>query len=220
MTSRNNEDAPRSSDSSTSDSLGSAELLHAAAQMFADRGYTGATTTAIARLAGVSQPLLYHHFGSKKGLWTAVINDLFGGLRLELERVALELTHATRTERLTALLSSFVRFSGRHPDLARLIQIESRSGGEAFDELYQRWVADLAAFFDHEITAAQQDKTIRPLNTAALYFVLVGAATEPFIQPQIAHRTFGLDTTSDAFIETYCATVVEALLYGVLTKEG
>lgn len=199
-------------------SPGRAELLHAAAQVFANRGYMGATTTAIAQLAGVSQPLLYHHFGSKKGLWTAVINEIFGGLRLELERVALEFTGATRTERLTALLSAFVRFSGEHPELARLIHTESSGGGEAFDELYQRWVADLVAFFEQEISAAQQDHTIRSLNSAALYFVIVGAATEPFIQPQIAGRTFGVDTTSSDFIETYCGTVVEVLLRGVLAE--
>src|SRR5690606_41619073 len=102
-------------------SPGRAELLHAAAQVFANRGYMGATTTAIAQVAGVSQQLLYHLFGSKKGLWTAVINEIFGGLRLELERVALAFAGATRTERLTALLSAFVRFSGEHPELARLI---------------------------------------------------------------------------------------------------
>jgi TetR/AcrR family transcriptional regulator len=40
--------------------------------VFAARGFHGAGTRQIAKAAGVSQPLLNHHFGSKEALWTVV----------------------------------------------------------------------------------------------------------------------------------------------------
>jgi TetR/AcrR family transcriptional regulator len=46
--------------------------LKAAADLFAERGYDGTNLRAVARAAGVSQPLIHHHFGSKQGLWDAV----------------------------------------------------------------------------------------------------------------------------------------------------
>lgn len=52
------------------------QLLEAAAFVFAERGFEGAATLAIARRAGVSEALLFRHFSSKKDLFRAVLRDL------------------------------------------------------------------------------------------------------------------------------------------------
>jgi AcrR family transcriptional regulator len=48
-------------------------LLTSAREVFALRGYSGATTSEIARRAGASEPLLFRHFGSKSGLFEASV---------------------------------------------------------------------------------------------------------------------------------------------------
>lgn len=48
-------------------------LLAAAARLFAERGYDGTGTEEIARAAGVSKPVLYRHFDSKKALYLALL---------------------------------------------------------------------------------------------------------------------------------------------------
>lgn len=52
-------------------------VLEAATIEFALRGLHGASTDAIARRAGISQPYLFRLFGSKKELFIAVIDDCF-----------------------------------------------------------------------------------------------------------------------------------------------
>ena len=47
-------------------------ILDAAEEVFIDRGVADATTSEIARLAGVTKSLIHHHFGSKNGLWREV----------------------------------------------------------------------------------------------------------------------------------------------------
>jgi AcrR family transcriptional regulator len=47
-------------------------LLGSARQVFAGKGYTGATTAEIAAGAGVSEGILFHHFGSKRDLFATV----------------------------------------------------------------------------------------------------------------------------------------------------
>jgi len=54
-------------------------ILQAAAQVFSEKGYAGATTHAIAAAAGVNEVTLFRHFGSKKNLLMAVI-DRFSAL--------------------------------------------------------------------------------------------------------------------------------------------
>jgi AcrR family transcriptional regulator len=54
--------------------------MRAARELFAERGYTAATTAGVARRAGVSEGIVFHHFGSKEGLLTAVAGEYGRGL--------------------------------------------------------------------------------------------------------------------------------------------
>src|SRR5215216_1796325 len=48
-------------------------VLTAATAVFGERGYFGATTDAVARAAGVSQPYVVRMFGTKEALFLAVL---------------------------------------------------------------------------------------------------------------------------------------------------
>lgn len=50
-----------------------AALLDAAAEEFARHGLHGTRVQAIVKLAGVNERMIYHHFGSKEGLYRAVL---------------------------------------------------------------------------------------------------------------------------------------------------
>ena len=58
------------------------EILDAAMSEFAAKGLHGASTDAIARSAGISQPYLFRLYGTKKELFLAVVNR---GFRRTLE---------------------------------------------------------------------------------------------------------------------------------------
>ncbi len=62
-------------------------VLEAARHEFAQHGLHGASTDAIARLAGISQPYLFRLFGSKKALFIAV-NDVCFERTLDMFRTA------------------------------------------------------------------------------------------------------------------------------------
>src|SRR5712692_3361985 len=50
-------------------------IMHAAERIFADAGYGGARTDAIAAQAGVNKALLYYYFKSKDELYRAILED-------------------------------------------------------------------------------------------------------------------------------------------------
>jgi AcrR family transcriptional regulator len=49
------------------------QLLDVAAELFAEHGYARATTAELAKAAGVTEPIIYRHFQSKKDLFIALI---------------------------------------------------------------------------------------------------------------------------------------------------
>lgn len=52
------------------------QLLNVAAELFAERGYRGTTTSELAKAAGVTEPILYRHFASKLELFVTLIDEV------------------------------------------------------------------------------------------------------------------------------------------------
>ncbi len=55
-------------------------VLETACRVFSRSSYRGATTADIAREAGISEPILYRHFGSKRDLYLACIEHAYDEL--------------------------------------------------------------------------------------------------------------------------------------------
>ena len=70
-------------------------MLDTACRVFFEKSYRGATTAEIAREAGITEPILYRHFGSKRDLYLACLDEawrqlprvLRGGAREEPGRL-------------------------------------------------------------------------------------------------------------------------------------
>src|SRR5579862_5571846 len=64
------------------------QILEAAVTVFAERGYDGASTDVIARMAGISQPYLFRLFGTKRDLIVATIRRCFSDTQELFTRAA------------------------------------------------------------------------------------------------------------------------------------
>ena len=65
-------------------------LVETAATVFADGSYRGTTTSEIARAAGISEPILYRHFASKRDLYLAALDHVWRKARAAWERTLAE----------------------------------------------------------------------------------------------------------------------------------
>lgn len=70
-------------------------IVQAALRVFSAGSYAGSTTAEIAREAGVSEPVLYRHFPSKRDLWAACLDAAWEEFRAAFDRAADELLVAT-----------------------------------------------------------------------------------------------------------------------------
>jgi TetR/AcrR family transcriptional regulator len=60
-------------------------VLETACRAFSRSSYRGATTADIAREAGISEPILYRHFGSKRDLYLACLDHAWETFRTEAQ---------------------------------------------------------------------------------------------------------------------------------------
>jgi AcrR family transcriptional regulator len=189
------------------------EILRAARTEFAAHGFAGATTVAIAERAGVTQPLIHHHFGSKAKLWTAMLAELFGALRDVLDRANDE--GGSDRARIERLVRTVIEFSAERPELSRLIRLESASAQAPFDLLYRVHLAPLIEFFNATIARAEAEGVMRPLDHGFLYFALIGAGTQLFAEPETARRAFDIEPTHTATAERYADFIIDVVLAGL-----
>jgi AcrR family transcriptional regulator len=61
-------------------------LVETAVSVFSEGSYRGTTTAEIARAAGVSEPILYRHFASKRDLYLAALDHVWAQARTAWER--------------------------------------------------------------------------------------------------------------------------------------
>jgi AcrR family transcriptional regulator len=67
-----------------------AAVLDSALREFSEGSYRGTTTAAIARVAGVTEPILYRHFASKRELFFACLDESWARVRELWERAVAE----------------------------------------------------------------------------------------------------------------------------------
>jgi TetR/AcrR family transcriptional regulator len=124
------------------------QLLEHAKQLFVTHGYQNTTTEKIAAAAGVTEPVLYRHFESKKALFLEVLGEI---RQATLERWNAET--ASLTDPLARLHAITDMYLGTTREHALEFRIMHRTLIESDDEEIR---ASLRAFFlDNESLLAQ-----------------------------------------------------------------
>jgi AcrR family transcriptional regulator len=194
------------------------ELLEAALVEFGAKGFDGASTRSIAQRADAHQPQINYHFESKEALWAAAVDHLFGRLGDELADLRLR----PRTDDPVLLASGFaeavrrfVRFASAHPELNRIMVHEAT---EDSDRL--RWMVDhhVRPMYDaiRAVWQRLRDAGIAaPIDPSMVHYVIVGAASLPYVNAPEARLLTGAEPTDPAWVEAHADGLVATLLPGL-----
>ncbi len=150
------------------------EIAEAAARVFAERGFQGATNREIAAAAGISPGLIYWYFESKEDLFTAVFEQV---APFRLEQSLLDPAHDGRPlaevlERVgTAFLAAYARPENQR--VARVVMSEVLRFPEPArrlgDILADHGVRPLARYLEREV-ARDRIRPVDPWLTAQAFF--------------------------------------------------
>jgi AcrR family transcriptional regulator len=129
------------------------QMLEVAGKIFAERGYHAASMDEIAATISVSKPMLYTYFGSKEGLFLAVVERATARVMEDLETaVAGDLTPEGRLWRGFVAVFKFIEESGEAwailyphgPTSSVEFADRARSSNEAIAGLLARLLAETA----------------------------------------------------------------------------
>jgi len=143
-----------------------AVIHEAAVQVFARDGYHGATTQAIADLAGVSKPQLHYYIGSKEALYTSLLQEV-------VDDWISVFGFADAKYGPVKVIGDYVRrkmtFSFDHPERSRIVTAEIMRGAPVLQKLMgtsQRRTEQAVAVLQNWIDA----KLMAPVDPLLLMF--------------------------------------------------
>jgi AcrR family transcriptional regulator len=123
------------------------QLLEVALEVFADRGFHVASMNHVAEAAGVTKPVLYQHFRSKRDLYREVLTDVGQQLLDEISKATA--AAASPREQVELGFGAYFRFVHRSPAAFRVLF----GGGTRRDEEFAAQVAQVEAAVAQEIAA-------------------------------------------------------------------
>ena len=101
----------------------SASILAAAVAEFTEKGYAGARIDSIAEKSGANKRMIYHYFGDKDGLYLAVLESAYIGIRSS--EAELQLTNLEPVEAIEKLVAFTWDYFLEHPEFLSLLATEN-----------------------------------------------------------------------------------------------
>ena len=187
-------------------------ILSAAEAIFAEKGYDGATTSAIAAAASLPKANVHYYFATKEQLYHRVIAGILEAW-LDAARAFDEFGSAT--DALSRYIGAKMDLARERPHGSRVFAKEIMRGApvaqDFLDTTLKGWVEKRARVVRRWIAEGQ----LRPIEPKTLFF-MIWATTQHYAD--FAHQIASLNDgapLSDAAFEAAKAQVIAVILGGV-----
>ena len=103
-------------------------ILAVAREEFAEKGLSGGRVDAIAARTHTTKRMIYYYFGSKEGLYLAVLEQAYGDIRAVEQ--TLDLAALPPRDAIRRMVEFTFDYEGSHPSFIRLVMIENIHHGK------------------------------------------------------------------------------------------
>jgi TetR/AcrR family transcriptional regulator, fatty acid metabolism regulator protein len=139
-------------------------ILDAAKCTFAEKGFEGASIADIARIAKISDGLIYRYFRNKRELLYGVLQKFYERILVDLELEVFK--HERFPARLEALIKRHIGVFVADTDLCRLFIAEVRTAsdyeGSSIQEMNRRYTSVLIRIVKDAVTAGEVKDDCNP----------------------------------------------------------
>jgi AcrR family transcriptional regulator len=140
-------------------------IVSAATRLFAERGFRGVTTRQIAAEVGVSEPVLYEHFKTKRDLYDAIVDTCSREGVSKAERLLSGPAEGADDRGYFLQLGELILdFAERNPEFMRLNLYSSLERHELADLSFERHVRSLYKMLREHVERRIAAGAFRPID--------------------------------------------------------
>ncbi len=190
-------------------------ILQAAAEVFSERGFSGAGVDEIARRAGVNKAMLYYHVGDKRQLYGEVVLEFLAEVHRQVQEGLGRA--ATPVEKLAAIHRAILDLALERPDYPRIMLRELSLGGANLPPEAFRQMVALFATTRQVVEEGMAAGLFRAVEPVIAHILLIGSVVFFANALRLRERLGsagaqlpGLETAPQA-----AAQITDILLYGL-----
>jgi len=166
------------------------QLIDCAVETFAVGGFHATSVSDVAASAGVTKPVLYHHFASKRELYREVLRDVGARLHAAIEKATID-APGPRAQ-LERGIAAFFRFVSAE-EAAFLLLF---GAGTRRDEEFEQVASDIESAIGELVAARLAATGVDPAGTELTAFGVLGFAETVARRWLAAGRPVGPDTVA------------------------
>ncbi len=188
-------------------------LIKAAVELFSKRGFGGVATKQIADAAGVNEALLFRDFGTKRGLYTAILDSKTEESRAAEWREELRsLAERKDDEGLFRFLFGKILDGYRDdPEYQRLLLYASLEGHEISKIFNETRGLPMFSFLTRYVEQRQNDEVFAAGDPRAIAFAIFGLP----VYYAMVRRLFGADflgLSDEEAVDMFTPLVLDGLM--------
>ena len=191
-------------------------ILSAAAELFAEHGFAGASVDEIARRARVNKAMLYYYIGDKAELFATVLDEFLEGVRTVLTEMAEKTPDPA--ERIRKTQAAILGLFHRNPAVPRIVVREMAMGGENLPDRALARVSEIAAITFRTVADGRASGAFAAVNPFLVHAMLFGTSALIVNSAKLrsrVERATGLPVASTAGPEALARELSEIVLYGI-----
>lgn len=150
-------------------------ILRAATRIFAKHGFSGGRVDQISKAAKSHDRMIYYYFGSKEGLYIAVLEDLYR--RFNDAEAALKFNVGKPEEALVAVISFIWDYYHRNPEFITLLNDENLHRGKHISKSMRArdYSSPAIEILESVLASGVQQKVFRSgLSARDVYLMIAG----------------------------------------------
>lgn len=195
------------------------QMIKAGSQLFAEKGYEGASVREIAALAGVNVAMVSYYFGSKEGLYFECISHFAQHKLNQLNNTLTPFTNAEDfKKRLSQLIINKMQSFAEDLEAHKIIMREMQT--ERGAEFHKKIMTQLVPVFDKIKNFFQMgidQKIIKETFDANhLTLILMGVLSHPCISERAMQSHLGYNMTDTENQNRYIEQVTQLFFAGVM----
>lgn len=182
-------------------------ILNKALELFSEKGYDATSVREICEAAGITKPTLYHFYGSKEGVYRALVGGSLDAFRRQIAR-DVEPPGSPR-ERLRRMARGYFLYAREHRELSRfLLSLVHNPPSSAPRTDIPRYYEEIVALISHVAEEGVEEGSFAPGSADVRMLALMGALAEalhgylivgrPDLTPVLADRLV------DTVVEGWC----------------
>jgi len=184
-------------------------ILSAAESLFAVRGFEGVSTTQIAKVAGITQPLIHYHFKNKEALWKATLTRLFSKLSDEFGAEIKNLQRKDEQRYFVEVIRCYVGFVSRHPQYGQFILREGVQESARLQWMVDEWLRPMLDQFHEIYLKGRAEGWMKEIPFPQIIMMITASASHFFSMAPLVKALYDIDATCPDQTLAHADAVVE-----------